>query len=99
MDILDYASKKWPRWVPITEITEERFIPPSTIRNIFAVNKCGIFIKSDEYGTSIHMDVFDKIAKKYRFDYKIRKMKNEDGRMVWHISAVKMSYRTPHQAT
>lgn len=89
--ILQYAASAWPRWVPITEITREQDIPPSTIRTIFSVANCGIYIKYTEEGCVLHNDVFDKIAKKYRYDYKIRKMKNE-GRMTWHISAVKMAY-------
>lgn len=90
--ILQYAAKNWPRWIPITEITEVGNIPPSTVRTIFSVSKKGVFLKYDGEKTSIHPDVFDKIAKKYRFDYKIKKMVSIDGRLCWHISATKMSY-------
>lgn len=90
--ILQYAHDNWPRWVSITEITEAGCIPPSTVRTIFSVSKSGVFIKYDGEKTSIHPDVFDKIAKKFRFDYHIKKMVNEEGRLCWHISAVRMSY-------
>lgn len=99
--ILNYAAGIFPvcperagKWISIVEIAEQRCIPDSTIRNIFAVSKAGVFIKYSENGTSIHADVFDKIAKKYRVDYLIRKMKGEDGRTSWHISAVSMGYNT-----
>jgi hypothetical protein len=97
--ILDYAAGIEPRcperagkWISIVEIAEERCIPDSTIRNIVAIAKAGIFIKYDGINTSIHQDVFDKIAKKYRFDYRIKKMRGKDNRISWHISAVKLNY-------
>jgi len=99
ISILDYASGKEPEcreragtWVSIVEIADARCIPDSTIRNIFAIAKAGVFIKYDGDRTSIHNDVFDKIAKKFRFDYKIRKMRGKDGRIGWHISAISMGY-------
>jgi len=92
LDILDYASKEWPRWVSIGEIARERCIPNSTIRNICSISKRGFFIKYTENGCIIHNDVFDKIAKKYRYDYVIKKMENDRKRLSWYISAVKQSF-------
>lgn len=94
LSVLKYASDKWPRFVSITELSEALNIPPSTLRNIFLVAKRGIFIKYDEENerTSIHGDVFSKIATKYRFSYVLKKMKNENGHATWYISAVHVPY-------
>jgi hypothetical protein len=101
--ILDYAAGIEPRcperagkWISIVEIAEVRCIPDSTIRNIISTSKLGLFIKYDGEQTHIHSDVFDKIAKKFRFDYKIKKMVGEDGYISWHVSAIKLSYQTPY---
>lgn len=92
LDILIYSSKQRGRWVTLTELSNERNIPPSTIRTIFEICKNGVFIKKDKNKCVVKADVFDKIAKKYRFDYTLKKMKNARGRTTWQISVVSASY-------
>jgi hypothetical protein len=99
--ILNYASGIEPhcperagRWISIVEIAEARCIPDSTIRTIMSVSKRGICFKFDGERTHIHNDAFTKIAKKYRFEYKIKKMADSKGYVSWHISAVKIPYES-----
>lgn len=94
LNILIYAEKQWPRWVSITELSNELNLSASTIRNVFLVSKTGVFIKHDESTgkTSIHSDAFIKIATKYHFFFQLRKMKNHTGHETWHISVVKSPY-------
>lgn len=92
MDILLYAASCNGRWVPLSELAERSCIPNSTLRTIFAISKSGVFVKETEVGCIVHQDIFDKIAKKHKIEYKIKKMKDADGRNTWHISAIKLSY-------
>ena len=92
LEMLRYADSQRGRWISVGELTIECHIPPSTARNILMVAKSGLFIKKDEGGSTVHPDVFDKIATKYRYDYLIQKKKNERGRMTWHLAAVHVPY-------
>lgn len=94
MTMLKYASDQKGRWISVGELVTGCKIPPSTARNILMVAKNGVFIKKDENGSTVHPDVFDKIATKYRYEYLIKKMKNERGRMTWHLSAIQTPYNT-----
>jgi len=94
MDILFYAASCKGRWIPLSEIANKSCIPNSTLRTIFSISKKGVFIKETPDGCIIHQDVFDKIAKKHKIDYKLKKMKDEDGRKTWHVSAIQLSYVT-----
>lgn len=94
LDILLYAAKQNGRWVSLTEISDKKFIPQSTLRVIFSVAKRGYFAKRTDTGYIIHADIFDKIAKKYRMQYKIKKMKNKNGRVSWHVAAIGPVYNT-----
>lgn len=94
MSMLKYADSQKGRWISVGELVEMCNIPPSTARNILMVAKSGIFIKKDETGSTVHPDVFDKIAVKFRYEYVIKKMRNDRGRLTWHLSAVLVSYNT-----
>jgi hypothetical protein len=93
ISVLNYSRDNWPRWISITELIDKLGIPPSTLRNMFLVSDRGYYTKIwDDGECTVFSDVLRKIAQKHRYEYKIRKMKNEDGRMTWHISATKMPY-------
>lgn len=91
LDILIYAAKQNGRWVSIKELSEERWIPESTLRTIFCVSKRGYFKRKTDKGYFVYGDVLVKIAKKYKIDFIVKKRIPEHGpkRECWYISAVK----------
>lgn len=93
ISVLEYSAKEWPRWVSISELTDELGIPPSTLRNMFLISDRGFYVKTTENGDcDVFSDVFAKIAQKHRFEFVIRKMHNSEGRLTWHISTVRVQY-------